>query len=139
MVVELDRGPAAPSVARRLVRDRAEGFLPRDRMADLCLVVSELVTNALNHGSGAIRLVLLRDGDRLRGEVTDEGSGFEVELRERGLEEVGGRGLMVVSGVSERWGVYDGSSHVWFELGLAATAGVELRPPVLGSRAAPDA
>src|SRR3712207_4673484 len=107
LALELERGDSAPSVARRLVRDQAEGVVPRHRLADLCLVVSELVTNALNHGSGAIRLELTRDGDRLYGEVTDDGPGFEVDLRDRGLEEIGGRGLLVVSGVSDRWGVYD--------------------------------
>jgi hypothetical protein len=67
------------------------------------MIVSELLTNTVVHGVGAIRLRLDTDAEVVRGEVVDEGPGFEVEVRERGVEEVGGRGLCRVVGV-ERGG-----------------------------------
>src|SRR5918995_393822 len=60
-------------------------------------------------------LVLYTDGV-IGAEVADEGPGFGIELRERGPDEVGGRGLWLVSRLTRRWGVHDGISHVWFEL-----------------------
>ena len=47
-------------------------------------MVSELVTNAVIHGHGAITLKLRVDGDDVYGEVVDEGGGFEPVVRERG-------------------------------------------------------
>ena len=134
----LERSASAPSVARRLVRERYRDEMTADRLSDLCLVVSELVTNAVNHGSGEIRLELQADGDVLRGKVTDDGPGFEYDLRARGIEDIGGRGLLIVAGVSEQWGVYDGSSHVWFELAVASPPDVTPVEPALGRDAAPD-
>ena len=57
------------------------------------------------------------DGDQLHGEVIDQGGGFEREVRARGPAEVGGRGLIIVDALSRRWGIHEGTTHVWFELG----------------------
>jgi anti-sigma regulatory factor (Ser/Thr protein kinase) len=102
-----------------------------ETVADAMLVVSELVTNALVHGEEEIELRLERDGDTLRGQVIDGGGGFEAEVRERGMHEVGGRGLLVVGAVTDRWGVFEGSSHVWFEMHARSTAS-EIVEPQLG-------
>ena len=83
---------------------------------DATLFISELVSNALEHGEGAIRLRLSVDSRGLRGEVVDEGTGFEADVREHGVEAVRGRGLWLVATLANRWGIHDGSSHVWFEL-----------------------
>jgi anti-sigma regulatory factor (Ser/Thr protein kinase) len=82
----------------------------------LRLVVSELVTNAVRHGEGAIELRLWRDGTTVRGEVVDEGGGFEHEVRAEGWDDVGGRGLGIVERMTRRWGIREGTTHVWFEL-----------------------
>jgi PAS domain S-box-containing protein len=57
----------------------------------LSLIVNELVSNAMKHGSGQIGVSLRRDADsdRLTLEVTDEGDGFPEEFATRtGLEMV---------------------------------------------------
>lgn len=46
------RGTAEISTARRMVSDAAAEVLGDDRVADVALVVSELVTNALEYGVG---------------------------------------------------------------------------------------
>jgi anti-sigma regulatory factor (Ser/Thr protein kinase) len=50
----LPRDPSAAAFARRELRRRFAGGLPEPNLNELCLVVSELVTNAVVHGHGAI-------------------------------------------------------------------------------------
>jgi anti-sigma regulatory factor (Ser/Thr protein kinase) len=108
--------PAAARVARAAVRDRFGGVLGRDTMADLELVVSELVTNAFDHGRGSIELVVHHDGDELRGSVTDEGHGFAHQPRVVADDEHRGRGLSIVDSLVTSWGIVEGSTRVWFHI-----------------------
>lgn len=114
--LELPRSDAAPRLARERVAAWAGADLDGRELADAKLLVSELVTNALVHGDGRIALGAQVDENRLLVEVIDEGVGFEHVVRERDFDQVGGRGLNVVDAVASRWGIHDGSSHVWFEL-----------------------
>jgi signal transduction histidine kinase len=134
--VGLPCGFDAPAIARRLVRDQLGPQAARVVGADAELIVSELVTNAVVHGVGAIRLRLAVDDDAVRGEVVDQGTGFEVEVCERGADEVSGRGLWLVASLARRWGVHNGSSHVWFELALRPAA-PNPTPPELGEEHRP--
>jgi anti-sigma regulatory factor (Ser/Thr protein kinase) len=106
----------------------------RDAVGDLCdalperlveiarLLVSELVANAVIHGGpgeDGIELEVLIDDRRLRIDVADGGPGFIPRPRAPDAEPEGGRGLQLVDGLSDRWGVVaDGVSQVWFELDL---------------------
>ena len=116
----LPRTPHAASRARDAA-DRLTVDLPAELRARLRLVVSELVTNAVRHGDGAIELRLWRDGTTVRGEVVDEGGGFEHEVRSEGWQDVGGRGLGIVERLTRRWGIREGTTHVWFELDPGGT------------------
>jgi anti-sigma regulatory factor (Ser/Thr protein kinase) len=100
------------------------------QLEDARLLTSELVTNAVVHGRGAIGLSALLDEDRLMIEVIDEGDGFERTVRQHGLDAVGGNGLNIVDRLASRWGIHAGSSHVWFEL--------ERPGPRLGTDAKPE-
>ena len=91
-------------------------MLDRDELDRAKVMVSELVTNAVMHGRGVISLRASLDQDRLLVEVIDEGSGFERVVRERSFEELGGRGLDIVDAEASRWGLYEGTTHVWFEI-----------------------
>ena len=86
-------------------------------MVDLRTVVSELVNNAVTHGPGSpvkLRLKAGRDGDRVAGEVEDDGVG---RIAMRDVEGIGGGfGLHIVDALVDRWGVYERSTHVWFEM-----------------------
>ncbi|MEU6380138.1 ATP-binding protein [Streptomyces sp. NPDC046909] len=89
-----------------------------ERADDLSLCVSELATNALLHGAPPGRGFLLRvryDGDVLRVEVHDSGGG-EPCVSEQGDEE-GGRGLLLVAALADKWGVgqRDPGKVVWCE------------------------
>lgn len=106
----------APAVAREAMRELCRDLIEGDMLTDAELLVSELVTNALRHGDGRIVLRGGLDADKLMVEVIDEGGGFEHELRRRDFDDVGGWGLGLVEDLASRWGVHEGTTHVWFEL-----------------------
>ena len=62
----------------------------------------------------------LREGQRLRVEVTDWGPGFTRGARpSRPADAVGGWGLVLVERLADRWGVMRNSfTRVWFEIDL---------------------
>ncbi len=87
-------------------------------------MVSELVANSVIHGPGkTIKVTVTADRDgSVRGEVEDDGDG-KVAIREIEGEGPGGMGLRIVRALTERWGVYEGSTQVWFELRTGSPAG----------------
>lgn len=60
----------------------------------------------------------LLDSARFFAEVIDEGHGFSWTPPKPVPEPIGGWGLTVVAGESDRWGIYGGTTHVWSELNL---------------------
>jgi anti-sigma regulatory factor (Ser/Thr protein kinase) len=115
--VDISRDRLAPAAARRAVEGLA-GAVDDDLLTDVKLLVSELVTNSVKYGGeGAITLKVDADRPRkVRAEVIDQGLGFIPVARDRPTTEVGGWGLHLVQTLSNRWGVHDGSTHVWFEI-----------------------
>ncbi|XQE80507.1 ATP-binding protein [Streptomyces microflavus] len=81
--------------------------LPETPAEDARLVVSELVFNAIIHGSGDVRLRLRHDEHELRIRVTDD-STAPARRRRASAAGLGGRGLHLVACLSLRWGVADG-------------------------------
>ena len=115
---------ASVSDARWHVRYALESQTDPDTLGDIELVVSELVTNAVRHGPGAVitlRLVTEADG-AVSGEVVDQGDGV-VSIRKQELGQTeGGLGLPIVDTLTSSWGVYPGSTHVWFRFDRAIAA-----------------
>jgi anti-sigma regulatory factor (Ser/Thr protein kinase) len=106
---------SAPGLARVAANRCLAGKVCPERMGELSLVISELVSNALVHGRGQVVFRLQLDERIVRGEVIDQGDGFDHEIRERGPDDVSGRGLLLVQALTTSWGVYEGTTHVWFE------------------------
>ncbi|KUN89708.1 PAS sensor protein [Streptomyces bungoensis] len=112
----LDAEPREVGRARRLVRDRLlEWGLPQ-AVETARLLVSEVVTNAVQHGTGGrIGLRLVRT-DALLFEVTDDEPALPAMLSTGPYDE-SGRGLRLVSRLAREWGA-SASGHrktVWFE------------------------
>jgi anti-sigma regulatory factor (Ser/Thr protein kinase) len=125
----LPRDPLASFLARRAIREHLADVLPASTLADVTLAVSELVTNAVLHGSGEIELRIEADDTQVKGEVIDEGAGFERQIREEGgVEDVAGRGLLIVGQLADSWGVHEGTTHVWFQIPVTG-AGVPVEEP----------
>ncbi|MFF2852220.1 SpoIIE family protein phosphatase [Streptomyces sp. NPDC058001] len=82
------------------------------------LVVSELVTNALVHTDGPVRLDLTLVGGRLRIAVCDASPRTPVKPTNLGWEATGGRGILLVEAMSAAWGTVpvSGGKQVWGEV-----------------------
>jgi anti-sigma regulatory factor (Ser/Thr protein kinase) len=113
----------APSQARRLCEHTCREWSLECVIDDCDLLVSELVTNAFVHGSGAIVLDLIHHDHVLRVSVGDASSGSGNEtgaMEQTEAEELAesGRGLAIVAAVATKWGSHrdEGGIHVWFEL-----------------------
>ncbi|WP_405728686.1 ATP-binding protein [Streptomyces sp. NBC_00028] len=79
---------------------------------DVVVVVSELVTNAIEHGHGTVRLRVIHDDGELRIEVTDDNPTPAQLGSASGLDE-SGRGLLLVAVLARDWGVGDGGRTTW--------------------------
>jgi serine/threonine-protein kinase RsbW len=108
--------PTAMTVARRFVAEALEA-LPASAAFDVELMVSELATNCIRHTASGFILTLEVEGDVVRVEMTDTGPG-RPEVRFPLPSEPTGRGLHIVEGLSDEWGVSAdpdrGGKTVWF-------------------------
>lgn len=109
--------PDSAPVARAALRHLLRGTAFASRTGDGELAVSELVTNAVLHGHDPISLRLVLTDHDVRVEVRD-GSPLSPSFSVLDPSAVTGRGLMLISAASDRWGVEPdaGGKRVWFEL-----------------------
>ncbi|MFF8972694.1 SpoIIE family protein phosphatase [Streptomyces sp. NPDC014995] len=115
---ELPADPAAVAEARKAASRRLADWGLAELSFTTELVVSELVTNAIRYATGPIRLRLIHER-ALVCEVHDGGA-TAPHLRHPRATDEGGRGLLLVSQVSRRWGtrfVPDGKI-IWAEQSL---------------------
>jgi integral membrane sensor domain MASE1/anti-sigma regulatory factor (Ser/Thr protein kinase) len=132
------RVPAVPSQPDRQVIVRLPGrveavHLGRDAieelepdlhpalLANVRLLVSELVSNSIRHGhvpaTASVELRAALFSDRVRVEVDDYGPGFEPGEPAPSRSEASGWGLYLVDHLSDRWGVArTDRTRVWFEI-----------------------
>jgi anti-sigma regulatory factor (Ser/Thr protein kinase) len=98
--------PAARRFARSFLVE--QGLAEAERGGDVLLCVSELATNALVHGVPAgrqFRVLLRYDGHVLRVEAHDSGGGVPRVDRHPEDTDEGGRGLLLVTALADKWGV----------------------------------
>jgi anti-sigma regulatory factor (Ser/Thr protein kinase) len=120
--------PRSVSAARRFVTEVLSGS-PPELLDAVELMVSELATNAVGHVQTSFELTLGRTAQEIRVEVRDHGGGTPA-IRTPGPDDARGRGLRIVDGLADRWGVdYDqrAGKTVWFALTVpeAADTGTE--------------
>ncbi|KOX20650.1 serine/threonine protein kinase [Saccharothrix sp. NRRL B-16348] len=104
--------------ARQVVGDAAAAWgLSDDAADDAALVVTELVSNAVDHATGPVGLTVSRTESGLRIEVADQSSALP-QPRPVRVDSARGRGLIIVAALSRSWGTEptaDGKV-VWAEL-----------------------
>ena len=108
--------------ARRFAGDLITAWGYPDVLDNAQLLLGEVVTNAVQHTVGDVRVRVAHhdaaDGVRLRVEVTD-GSDRVPGVRPMDLDAENGRGLFIVQSLADGWGhrqVETGGKTVWFEL-----------------------
>lgn len=110
---------SAPTVRKRLARDLTVAGVPSAQAQDACLVLAELVGNAVRHGAplagGVLDVDWIVDDGVVEVRVTD--GGHEVpRQRTVDLGAESGRGLAIVDAVATSWGVarpHAGGTTVW--------------------------
>lgn len=112
-------GPEAPSQARTFLWDSVGRAPSPDSGLDVgALLVTELVSNAVRHGSrtGApIEVTITTLGRYLHVAVSDQGPGFDRNRVGRGAP---GFGIVLLDQLASRWGVdrsHEGTV-AWFEI-----------------------
>ncbi|TMK82022.1 MAG: ATP-binding protein [Actinobacteria bacterium] len=115
------RAAAKARAALTASLDLFSEVLDEQRLDDLRLLTSELVSNSVRHGGSVperpIRVRVSVMDTHVRVSVVDSGPGFAVP-EEPGLPGVdGGWGLFLVDRLADRWGTDgEGATTVWFEL-----------------------
>lgn len=123
--IHLPADPQAPGAARAFLRARLADSLDPERLQDVELIATELVTNAVQHGSNPgdrIELTLEHGVRTLYLSVTDK-------CRKRSSpavfgsngERESGRGLLAVERLAERWSdeIVQGERRVWATVSLS--------------------
>jgi anti-sigma regulatory factor (Ser/Thr protein kinase) len=110
VTVTLPFGPQAARRARRLLTDfLVAARLPSTVVRDAALVLSELVTNSVDHGRGnaanEIEVSWQLSAQRLRVSVHDAGGGSVPAVRRIDPRAAHGRGLAIVAALSSAWSV----------------------------------
>nr|WSX25009.1 SpoIIE family protein phosphatase [Streptomyces tubercidicus] len=114
------RLPDAVMHARRFTGRTLRSWGVTEEQDVALLVVSELVTNAIAHTQGEVRLDLTLSADRLRIGVNDASPRSPVKPASVDWESTGGRGLLLVEAMSASWGSVplSGGKQVWSEITL---------------------
>jgi anti-sigma regulatory factor (Ser/Thr protein kinase) len=117
--------PESVPHARERVVELAQPFVDEERIADLRLVISEVITNAVRHGGEGDMLVAVTPKQSyLCVQVTDTGDGFAPRPRAFEPDDDGGFGLFLIERLTRRWGLTreDRNTRVWFEFDFEAEA-----------------
>ncbi len=126
----------APSAARKALAalNGDLHLVSPERLADVQLLVTEVVANAVRHGDApdsTVALEVQATHALLLVEVTDTGTGFDAAaLSGPTHDAAGGWGLRIVEVIAQRWGVRpapNGGTTVWFEIDRP-TIGQPLEP-----------
>ena len=106
--------PTAPRASRDFVTRTLLDWRLSRHVPAACVVVSELVTNAMIHAGTDIDLTISEHRQAIRVTVRDRSPDLPLEPPE--ALDVHGRGLTIVAGLAKAWGVLphiDGGKAVW--------------------------
>lgn len=121
-VIQLPLASSTPSIART----KLAGFLTVNRASeqvidDALIVLSEMIANAVNHGSpddeGTIEISWSIHQGLLEISVLDAGAGTSLKPVDFDADSLSGRGLSIINRVADRW---------WVDMAQGTRVNVEL-------------
>ena len=114
----LQPDPRSVWQARRITSDILTGKVEGDTLHNALLVVTELVSNAVNHAGTTVSVGISVSGEGLVRVEVGDGRTWPPQPREAEPDAVGGRGLLLVGALTDRWGVETQSDGkvVWAEI-----------------------
>jgi anti-sigma regulatory factor (Ser/Thr protein kinase) len=118
--ISLPRGSDSPAKARSWLCSLVATDHDQGGILDALLLLSELVTNSVQHAEGdLIQVLASQDQGLLRIEVCDGGNGLPAVRRLPDQDDSHGRGLLLLDVLADRWGTNrTGGACVWFEIAL---------------------
>jgi anti-sigma regulatory factor (Ser/Thr protein kinase) len=122
--VELAHGVRAPARARRWMAEQCSTWGCDDLADTASLIVSELVTNVFLHAGTACTIEADFADPKLTVVVSD-GRAAELYLQEASASAEHGRGLAIMAGLADTWGVdyQRDDKSVWFSVSAAGDGG----------------
>ncbi len=113
--IPIEHSPAAVGKARQTLGRMIEAWNLDSVYDDLEIVASEMVTNAIRHGTPPIEFRIITGDGYLRLEVHDGSPQALPEPRDAADDDVGGRGLALIDALSSEWGfeVHANGKVVW--------------------------
>jgi anti-sigma regulatory factor (Ser/Thr protein kinase) len=124
--IDIPPASASPAAVRHMIGAllNAWGLVVAD-IDDAVLVIHEILMNALEHAGAEanLELQLIHADDLLRASISD-GSAVHPVIQELNQTADRGRGMQIVTAISERWGAEDhhGGKRVWVQIHLGRTA-----------------
>ncbi|BCJ42757.1 sulfate transporter [Actinoplanes ianthinogenes] len=116
--LELEPFVGAARRARELITETCLRWELAEVAGDACIVATEMVNNVVAHAHTAMRLLLARHGDTVSVAVRDGSPVLPDFTGPVAPTAYGGRGLLLIDAVSERWGrlALTGGKVVWARL-----------------------
>jgi anti-sigma regulatory factor (Ser/Thr protein kinase) len=122
--------PQQVAAGRQFTRDTLTAWQHTDLAGTACLLVSEMLTNAVRHGRRPIGLRLHATPSEITAKITDDDPQRPQLATPDSLAE-SGRGLTVVEALATAWGTWPSSAGktVWFTLATDSPARISTRSP----------
>lgn len=104
MQLQLEGSSAAPRRARQFVQEHWQSMVAdvATTQADVALVASELVTNAVEAGARRITVQIRATTTRVELSVSDDAGGWPME-QHPDPRDARGRGLLITTRLTDRW------------------------------------
>lgn len=116
----LPREAESAATARKLVRTALAAWGLEDHIDDATVVITELVSNAVDHGRlPSIRVLVSRPTENwVRLGVVDRSKAIPIMRADSDGDRIRGRGLVLVDSLTQRWGtdLYRWGKQVWGEM-----------------------
>jgi len=119
--VRLPAFPEAVRAARRWTRETLEDWQLTTPTRTIEQLVSELLTNSIEHArTTSVGICLIVTDRTVLLEVNDSDAARLPTRKSPGLDDTSGRGLLIVEELSDRWGVQadDHGKTVWCEVAV---------------------